>query len=372
MSRIYHLLDEREAFSESNGGAISRWAANTLRDGSEIVVCPSFDGSWMYSQDRVVKMSGWDRVARIHPLLYRLPWPLQRAWYMRILAPFLRRLKAGDLVYVHNRPACAAALATAEEQYEFKVILHMHNSLLLQANRGQIMALQRVPIIYCSDFLRQEAERAMPKHFETTHVVYNGADANKFRPRERPARSVPKVIFTGRLVPYKGVHVLLEAMRLLEGQGVEVHCNIVGGAGFGNKKATRYVRRLEHDAPANCSLVGYRSGEAFCELLKDSDIFCCPSIWNDPFPLAPLEAMAAGLPVVASKVGGLPEALAYGGGLLVPPNDPSALASALGSLVQDEHRRRQLGKEAREAIENHFLWSNVRAQYLSALQGMAS
>ena len=46
MSRIYHLLDEGEAFSEFSGGAISRWAANVLRDGNETIICPSFDGSW--------------------------------------------------------------------------------------------------------------------------------------------------------------------------------------------------------------------------------------------------------------------------------------------------------------------------------------
>lgn len=368
MATIYHLLDEREAFSERNGGAISRWAANALRDGSEVVICPAFDASWKFAPERIYEMPGWASVGSIHPVLYRLPWILQRAIYLRIFKHLLGQLKAGDLVYVHNRPACAAVLASVAKWYKFSVVLHMHNSLLLRANRGQIKALCQVPIAYCSEFLRTEAERAIPEHFERTHVVYNGADDKKFRPQIRPASAVSNVIFTGRLVPYKGVHVLLDAMRILEKQGVEVNCRIVGGAGFGSSKATRYVRRLKRDAPANCELVGYRSGEAFSQLLHDSDIFCCPSIWDDPFPLAPLEAMAAGLPVIASEVGGLPEALAHGGGLLVSPNDPEALASAIGSLVQDESRRKQLSREAREVVENHFLWSTVRTQYLSVLQ----
>jgi spore coat protein SA len=372
MATIYHLLDEREAFSERNGGAISRWAANTLREGAEVIVCPSFDGSWKFPPDRIYKMPGWERVRPIHPVLYRLPWMLQKAYCLRVFTPLLRRLKSGDLIYVHNRPAYAAVLATVAKRHNVRVVLHMHNSLLLSANRGQIRALREVPIVYCSEFLRKETEQAIPKHFERTHVVYNGADEKRFRPHMREVKHSFNVIFTGRLVPYKGVHVLLEAMRILEKHGVDVNCKIVGGSGFGNSKDTRYVRRLKRDAPSNCELVGYRSGEAFSELLQNSDVFCCPSIWNDPFPLAPLEGMAAGLPIVASSVGGLPEALAHGGGILIPPNNPGALAEALGTLAKDEGRCKQLGREAREAVERHFFWSNVRAQYLSAVQELQS
>jgi spore coat protein SA len=281
-------------------------------------------------------------------------------------------LKAGDLVYIHNRPACAAVLATVAEQHKVSVVLHMHNSLLLRANRGQLRALQQVPIVYCSEFLRKEAEQAIPEHCGRTHVVYNGTDEKRFRPQAHAVKALFSVIFTGRLVPYKGVHVLLEAMRILQKQGVDANCKIVGGSGFGNSKDNRYIRQLKRDSPPNCELVGYRSGEAYSELLQDSDVFCCPSIWNDPFPLAVLEGMAAGLPIVASRRGGLPEALAYGGGILVTPDDPVALAEALGSLAKDEGRRKRLGEQAREAIEKHFLWSHVRAQYLSVLQGLHS
>jgi spore coat protein SA len=370
MATIYHLLDEHEPFSESNGGAISRWAANTLRDGTEIIVCPSFDGSWKFPADRIYKMPGWERVASIHPLVYRLPWMLQKAYLLRVFTPLLRRLNPGDLIYVHNRPAYAAVLATVAERHKARVVLHMHNSLLLRANRGQIKALREVPIVFVSDFLRKETERAIPKRFERTSIVYNGADEKRFYPHVREVKHSFNVIFTGRLVHYKGIHVLLEAMRILEKQGVKANCKIVGGSGFGNNKDSRYVRQLKRDAPSNCELVGYRSGEVFSELLQNSDVFCCPSIWNDPFPLAPLEGMASGLPIVASNVGGLAEALAYGGGILIPPSNPRALAEALGSLAKDEGRCKELGKEAREAVEKHFFWSNVRAQYLSAVQGL--
>lgn len=368
--RVFHLLDEREIFSERDGGAISRWAANALRDGNEIVVCPDFDTSWKFSPHRIYKMPGWYEVGRIHPILYRLPWPVQRSWYLRILSTLLAQTQPGDILYVHNRPACAATLATVMERGRFKVYLHMHNSMLVEANLGQIRALKRVPIVYCSRFLQQEAEQALPHCFEKSYVVYNGADEHVFRPGDSADADGTTVIFTGRLVPYKGVHVLLEAMRLLLKSGAAIRCAVVGGSGFGRSRQTRYVRKLQQMAPDNCSMLGYHSGAELAGLLRRASIFCCPSIWRDPFPLAPIEAMAAGLPVVASNVGGLPETLAHGGGVLVPPNDPERLAEALSTLADDQQCRRRLAQAARRAFEQHFRWSNVRAQYLNALEGV--
>jgi len=365
---VYHLLDERETFSEINGGAISRWAANALRNGDEIVVCPSFDGSYGFPTERLYEMPRWSSVATVHPVIYRSPWPIQKWTYIYLFQDLLQKVKRGDVVYVHNRPACAATLATIAEKYGFQVVLHMHNSMLLQANRGQINALRQTPIVFCSEFLRTEAVNALPNKFEKTYIVYNGADGVKFRPPDRDHNAVPTVIFTGRVVPYKGVHVLLEAMRILEKSGIVAKCQIVGGSGFGGSKGTRYTRKLERLKPDNTDLVGYKSGEALAEMLRNANIFCCPSIWNDPFPLAPLEAMATGLPVVASNVGGIPEALAYGGGLLVPRNNPEALAEALKKLIEDVAYREEMGRSGHASYINHFLWDNVRDQYEQVIQ----
>ncbi len=248
----------------------------------------------------------------------------------------------------------------------------MHNSMLLQANKGQINALRHTPIVFCSEFLRTEAITALPNKFEKTFIVYNGADGVKFRPPTRDHTAVPTVIFTGRVVPYKGVHVLLEAMRILEKNGTIAKCQIVGGSGFGGSKGTRYTRKLERLKPNNTELVGYKSGEALAEMLRNANIFCCPSIWNDPFPLAPLEAMATGLPVVASNVGGIPEALAYGGGLLVPRNNPEELAAALKKLIEDVTYREEMGRSGYASYLKHFLWDNVREQYEQVIQEIST
>ena len=162
----------------------------------------------------------------------------------------------------------------------------------------------------------------------------------------------------------------MRAMRILQERGIEGKCTIVGGSGFGSDSRTSYIRKLERLRPSNTEMVGYKVGAEVAQLVRDADIFCCPSIWNDPFPLAPIEAMASGLPVVASHTGGIPEALAYGGGVLVPPDDPTALANALQKLIVNQPLRESLGSDALHAFQEHFLWGNVRDQYQLVIESL--
>ncbi len=374
MSTIYHLLDEAEPFSERDGGAISRWAANVLRGGQEIILCPSFDDSWGFPAGRVEALPGWAHTHPVHPLLYRLPWPLQQLAYLAIFRPLLKRLQPGDLLYIHNRPECAAVLAPLARAQGFALVLHMHNSHINNARRGQRAALRRLPVAFCSEFLRSGFVSQWPEHDGLTTVVYNGADGAKYRAAEKQAdnegQSPPEVIFTGRLVAYKGAHVLLQAMRLLEQRGVSARCSIVGGSWFGKGRQTRYIRKLRQQLPSNTRMLGYHAGDALAALLRKADVFCCPSIWHDPFPLAPLEAMASGLPVVASRTGGLPEELAHGGGTLVEPNNPAALAEALQPYLEDPAYRREVGAAACRAFQNNFSWVSARRQYVAFLQSL--
>jgi spore coat protein SA len=372
MPNIYHLLDEAEPFSEFSGGAISRWVANVLRSRDETVICQSFDDSWGYPASRLFRLPNWDRCNQVHPALYRSPWVIQKLIYLRVLRPVVDRLDRGDILYIHNRPECADVLAEIAKERGIRLVLHMHNSLLHPRSRKHIPALRDIPVVFCSGFLRDEAMSKYPNHFQHTRVVYNGADSNKFRPEARSQKDVPQIIFAGRLVPYKGVHVLIDAMRILERKGVAGTCTIVGGSAFGKSKVTRYVQDLQRTRPSNTELVGYRTGGEFADLLRNADIFCCPSIWNDPFPMASLEAMSSGLPVVASRMGGIPEQLAHGGGVLVPPGDKEALAAVLQRLLDDAGYRQKLAGEALQASRDHFRWDSVQHQYDSVIQGLAS
>lgn len=366
MARIYHLLDGGEPFSERYGGAISRWIAHVLEDGDEIIVCPSFDGSWDLPSGRLLVLKGRGTGS----ILPRIPWSSRRSASLSRLAPLIAGTRAGDLLYVHDDVECAALLAGPARERGLRMLLHMHSSGLLRATRAQLEALRGVPVVFCSEYLRSEFHQEGLLSDVRSHVVYSGADDRRFYPNGISRNSVPEILYSGRLASYKGVHVLIEAMKILEGRGVRTRCTIVGGGAPGALRRSGYIRRLRRMAGASTTLAGHLPGDELAQRLRHADIFCFPTLRDDPFPQAPIEAMASGLPVVASNTGGIPEALAYGGGIMVPPNDPGALAAKLEFLVGDRSYRLRLGSEAEEAFRQHFRWTTIRRQYEAVITGV--
>jgi glycosyltransferase involved in cell wall biosynthesis len=95
-------------------------------------------------------------------------------------------------------------------------------------------------------------------------------------------------------------------------------------------------------------------------LYRSSGMLVLPSVWEEPFGIPLVEAMASGLPVVATRVGGIPEIVEHGvTGLLVPPDDPDALAGAIAELLVDPSRARELGEAGRRRAEERFSWETV-------------
>jgi glycosyltransferase involved in cell wall biosynthesis len=94
--------------------------------------------------------------------------------------------------------------------------------------------------------------------------------------------------------------------------------------------------------------------------LREADVLVQPSLWGEPFPLLVLEAMASGVPVVGSRIGGLPEAVEDGiSGILVEPDNPAQLARALLCLLEDATPRSAMGRAARVRAEQSFSWDQT-------------
>ncbi len=367
MPKVYHLLPEAEIFSEFDGGAISRWVANVLRsDVAGMVAACSSDRTWEFDPARIVALPALKSYRRWqHRTRQRTPWMLRKLLLKRIFKPLTTLLKAGDMVWVHNRPEFAAALGQDIHRAGARLVLHMHNSHLLIANPRVMRDLQLDASVFVSRYLKEETCGKHPGFLDGT-VLYNGADDRIFFPANRGRRDESRpitVVFASRLVPEKGPDVLAEALRCLLKRGVPVEGMIVGGAQFGSSEPTEYVRELLRSAPPNLRFHPYCAGNQLAELLREADIFCLPSTWHDPFPLATLEAMATGLPVVATRSGGIPEALFHGGGLLVERGSVEELASAIERLVFDPILRMKLAREALRSFVHHFRWPTVVENY---------
>jgi glycosyltransferase involved in cell wall biosynthesis len=168
-----------------------------------------------------------------------------------------------------------------------------------------------------------------------------------------PAAVEQDVLFVNRLVTAKGVHVLLQALAAMEGTTAAI-----AGDGPDRRSLERLARKL--GLGDRVRFVGWVSPEQRTHLLASSRVLVLPSLWDEPFGIVGIEALAAGIPVVASDVGGISSWLGDGdGGFLVPRGDASAFARALTQLLGDETFRLAQAESARAAagrftLERHL------------------
>lgn len=177
---------------------------------------------------------------------------------------------------------------------------------------------------------------------------------------ERPPGR-PVVLFAGRLRTRKGVAVLVEAFSRLRREHPEATL-VVAGDGEQRAALEAQVRALGLGGAVR--FAGAQPRSAMPGWYAAADLFCLPSLYEG-FPLAILEAMAAGLPVVATAVSGIPEAVEDGvTGRLVPPEDATALARTLAELAADPEAARRMGEAGRSRVEAELSIPRIAAAYL--------
>lgn len=371
---VYHVLSETEAFSEHYGGALSRWSANVLReDGRSKIVCPWADQTWGFPANRVVELPELKKYVGWAKRLGRRPLFDLRVYLLRtIFRPLSEQFRSGDTVYVTNRPDSAVALGQLCRGRDIRIALHMQNSHLLSVPKRRLRNLGVDVVVFCSEFLRLEVQPYLPST-QKTLVIPSGADESCFYPGNGQSRmntKVPVVLFVGRLVADKGVHVFLDAMRQLEQKGITVKGRIVGCVEFGRNVESDYLRILKERKPDNVDFGEYVSGDALGNEFREANIFCCPSVWNEPFGMVNVEAMACRVAVVASAVGGIPEIFREGGAMLVPGGSVAALAEGLEKLIGNPELRERIADEGYRSFEQRFRWQQIRKEYLKLIDSL--
>ncbi|MEN8184299.1 MAG: glycosyltransferase family 4 protein, partial [Myxococcota bacterium] len=213
------------------------------------------------------------------------------------------------------------------------------------------------------DYLRELIE---PDDRHKIKLVYHGVDLKKFSPGVASiADPEPLILAVGRLVEKKGLLELLDACGVLQKRGCAFRCLIVGE---GPQREALEARIEELGLSRVVGLPGARSQEELVDFYRRATVFTlpCKILANgdrDGLPNVLMEAMAVGVPVVATAVSGIPEVVQDGeNGLLLKEVDAAGLADALESLLQDPDRRRRLATGGRTTVEKRFdTRSNVRA-----------
>jgi glycosyltransferase involved in cell wall biosynthesis len=188
-------------------------------------------------------------------------------------------------------------------------------------------------------------------------VIHCGIDPAAFRPVVRPADGPLRIIAVGTLHEVKGQVHLIEACRRLAERGVGFTCRFIGD---GPDRATLEARVAELGLAHMITFAGRLTSDAVAAALGEADVLAAPSVptrggKREGIPVVLMEAMATGLPVVASRLSGIPELVTDGvDGLLVAPGDAGALADALARLAADPAMRARLGAAGRERVVRDF------------------
>ncbi len=316
----------------------------------------------------------------VHRLPFRVPsegWKAKlkylathRSIRQRLLA-LLARFEP-DVLHVQCVSNNAFYAMLAQETMGVPLVLTMQGELTMDAQRifersawareTLRRGLRRADAITaCSRQTLTEAESFFGEPFgEKGRVVYNGiaaGEADRAVPFQHPR---PYVLAIGRHVPQKGFDVLLHAMSRIQNR--KEPCDLIL-AGDGTEHTALKALAVELGLEANVLFPGRVNHADAMSLFAGCKVFVLPSR-HEPFGIVNLEAMAVGKPIVASRVGGVPEIVTDAeNGLLVSPDDPDALAAAISKLLNDEVMQLALGNAGRRRAES-FTWPEIAREYL--------
>ena len=188
-------------------------------------------------------------------------------------------------------------------------------------------------------------------------VAWPGVDTAEFRPEEGGEESTLRLLYVARMVPDKGQHVAIEAVKgLHDNIREQVHLDLVGPT-----EDPAYFTKLRRRAEG-APVTFHTEVAELASWYRRADIVLFPTVGEEVFGYSAVDGMAAGKPVIFSKVSAVVE-VTDGIGVAVPPGDPKRLGEAIRELVRSPDRRRELGRQGRELVVNRYSWDRAIERY---------
>jgi len=295
-------------------------------------------------------LSTWFRVVRKQPL--RLASYVYLPEAILVVDWMIER----EVRHVHNHfgnaAGTVAAIAAASHLVKFSLSIHGPDIFYNVENDLLPEKLRWAAFVRCISWYSKSQLCLLtpPEQWGKFDIVRCGVETSIFASRPDPDNLVPRVLCVGRLVAAKGQALLLEASSTLRADGVE-HELIMVGTGpdeaFLRETISREV--LDHVVMA-----GGMNQSSVRQEYQKADLFVLAS-FAEGVPVVLMEAMACGVPVVSTRITGIPELIEDGvDGLLVAPGDSAALAAAIRKLILDPELRMSLGKAARAKVAAHY------------------
>jgi glycosyltransferase involved in cell wall biosynthesis len=326
------------------------------------------------------------------PLFYSDLW---YPFYLIKVALDLRK-QGCDVAHVYYYPQYATLIKYLNPK--LKVILHMHGEWLTQVKYTNLRArLRKIDrIVSCADFVTASIRATFPEIADRCKTIFMGLSPEAFSREDQhhpdaDKRSPRRLLCVGRISPEKGVHVLLDAFELIVRKYPDASLTIVGPEWVAPRED---ITDLCLSKEAIASLTPYYQGSYLSQLKQklspeaakrvtfaglvahndvpihylNADIYISPSLYES-FGVSVIEAMVAGVPVVAGRVKAFEELITDGhNGLLVEAANPSAIADAVMNLFSNPQLWNSISRNAREQVRARFSWETICSTLMQTYQ----
>lgn len=361
-----HIVHWTDNFLPLIGGAetfVRDLSLAQMKEGHRVTVFSSF----MPGRPAEETFAGVEVLRRPFPDGIFMREPPKLGHLIRACAATRARLRP-DLVHVHFTQIAAWFETLSRPSVSVPVILTAHSPLETVGTDPQLTRriLERADAVVAvsADVRAAIREEFLPDPASHIDLVLNGATLPSLPPA--PVFSgPPTIVGVGRLVESKGFDVVLLALTLLPGVRF-----ILAGDGPARAPLESLAARL--GVADRVDFRGAIHPDTVPALMNEGDLIVMPSRWREPFGLVAVQAALMGRALVASRTGGIPEILRHGEtGLLVPVNDPRALAQAVAGLFADPALNRRLGAAALIHAREHFSMERCAADYAAIYQRVA-
>lgn len=295
---------------------------------------------------------------------------------LQFISLFRKMAKNADIVHI-NVPFPLADMALLLSGYKGKVVVSWHSDIVKQKkllffyrpllkyllNRADIIFTATEGHINGSDFLPEYRDKCRILPYGITVEDYLNIEKKSVLTEKLTDKNRVKIFFTGRLVYYKGVDILLKAFTKVK------NCELFI-AGTGELETSLKAYAESHNLSDKVHFLGFLPDDELKQAYADCDIFVLPSVAkSEAFGIVQLEAMVYGKPVINTNLpSGVPCVSIDGKtGLTVAPSDVKALANAINRLAEDKELREQLGRNASDRVHNNFNEKDVICKLYSYL-----
>ncbi len=252
------------------------------------------------------------------------------------------------IVEIHNRPYLVKLINKKIKNY--KIILFFHNDPIEM--KGSKAIKERLYLInncsaicFVSEYIKKQFLSEININPKNLNVIHNGIGEIYKAPKNK----IKNIIFVGRLVKDKGVHLFLDAVKTLSTKYKSWNFIVVGSPYLGNIKTetkfSKYISLLINQLGSNVKLTGYLPYSESQSIINKSEIMVIPSIWNEPFGLVVAEGMMHGCAIITSDNGGIPEVI-KNKGIVLKDINANQIASSIELLINDYALRKEFQKKA--------------------------